>query len=102
MVKIMFMFRYKKMEGVDLGDCRLIRVDRFKVSHLSREFVMKDCETVDGRFYKGGNLGFENGLMLLIKDSKGKGFVTLRSFSGRKFEYYKSKVGERVDVVFTS
>lgn len=100
-VKIKFSNVYEKMEGVDLFSCKLIRVDRFRVEDMDRDFILKDCKIKGGGYFKDGNLGFKVGLMLLIKDKDGKGFVTLRSFNERKFRYYKGRIGEKVDVVFT-
>lgn len=101
MVNIKFSNRYEKMDGVDLFSCRLVRVDKVNIDLLDKDFILKDCKIKGGGYFRGGNLGFKVGLFLVIKDKFGKGFITIRSFNERKFSFYKGRIGEKVNIVFT-
>ena len=95
MYRVKFSKLWDKMENVDLNDLKLYKV--FKVNDIN----VLDLES--DRLYNGKvdydfEFKFKVGIVLVFKDSKGKGFMSIRSYNDSKFEFYKGYEGKRIGI----
>ena len=95
MYRVKFSKIWDKMENVDLNDLKLYKV--FKVNDINVLDLDND------RLYKGKvdesfKFNFKVGIVLVFKDSKGKGFMSIRSYNESKFKFYKDYEGKRIGI----
>lgn len=70
-------------------------VVRTEYSELSKDFIKKDTETIDGLFFwlpRGP-------LIIVYLWTDGISWQTVRSYTTEKFEYYLSHIGEEVKII---
>lgn len=95
--KIKFSAKYKKMPQEHLEKTRLLAVFKVDRSQLSAEFLEWDTKFAD----KPGNFSLPKGreFLVLLLLTSGRLWTTIRAaWPPEKEEYYRSHVGELVDI----
>jgi len=94
---IKFSAKYEKMPKEHLDDTRLLAVLKVERSQLSAEFLEWDTKYAD----KPGHFSLPKGkeFLILLLLTEGRLWTTIRSaWPPEKEEYYRSHVGELVDI----
>lgn len=100
MNQIKFSHKYKKLKNLDgsiVNKLKLLDVWPITLESISKQFI--NFDTDDGLYQLP-----EKGNYMVIVFLKPSGLdlcITIRSFRQEKFKYYKSKIGEEFDIIFT-
>lgn len=95
MVIVKFSKYWDKMEGIDLDNLVLKRIDKVNMKLMSKEFLDND-RLFGGKVDYSFKFNFRYGIILVFKDCNSNGFMSIRSYNKGKWNYYSKKVGEKV------
>ena len=97
MLNIKFTGEYNKMPE-DYNSSILLDVAQDYTENLSPEFIEYDTRRKDGTQYPlpDGKI-----IMLFLLTKKGHLWTTLRRFTQRKWEYYRSNIGNQYEIIIS-
>lgn len=99
MQTIRFSHFYKKMPPmVELLDTSIKDIAVINYKDLTSEEIIKDTETVDGKFYFLPKTKLIWIKLWSITINGGFEWGTMRMYTNQKFLYYKSLIGKRVNI----